>query len=245
MIIAIVPARGGSKGLPHKNSKELAGLSLTAWAIRAGLRANNVDQLILSTDDDEIAQIGHEEGASVWMRPKALATDSASTFEVLTHINTQLVQDGEHCDGIVLLEPTSPLRTPSLVDICIEEYRNSRCRTLVTVCKLERHPANILCVRADKQAHPFIEKPKPEFRRRQDFDHLKQVTGAVYVINPTNLVCEKIMIPPIMTVEMDASLSVSIDTILDFHVAEVALQLSRRAGENYACILNNRVKNSI
>ena len=170
MIIAIVPARGGSKGLPGKNKRQLSGLPLTAWAIRAGVRAKYVDQVILSTDDEGIAEIGHDEGVSVWRRPEQLATDNATTLAVISDIYSKCLAEGINCDGFVLLEPTSPFRTPNLVDTCIQKYLSNECRTVVTVSRLERHPANILNVGQDNFAVPFIKEPKIEFKRRQDFN---------------------------------------------------------------------------
>jgi hypothetical protein len=122
-VLAIIPARGGSKGVPGKNIRELAGKPLIAYSIEAALESEHVDHVVVSTEDEQIAAAAREWGSEVVPRPPELATDTAPTDPVLEHAVTYLEQlDGYRADLIVLLQPTSPLRPPGLIDACIERY---------------------------------------------------------------------------------------------------------------------------
>ena len=110
-ILAIIPARGGSKGLPRKNIRNLLGVPLLAWTIKQAMDCNYIDRVYVSTDSEEIAQVGREFGAQIpELRPKELAEDSSSTADLVNYIIDKLEKQGEAFDYIVLLEPTSPMR---------------------------------------------------------------------------------------------------------------------------------------
>ncbi len=126
-ILAVIPARGGSKRVPGKNIRPFKGQPLLAWSIKAAQFAGQIDKIVLSTDDEEAARIGEEYGAEVFWRPEELATDTASTFDVLKHIySTQCKAINYTPQYIVLLQPTSPLREKDLIpkglsEICSDE----------------------------------------------------------------------------------------------------------------------------
>ncbi|NQT47104.1 MAG: acylneuraminate cytidylyltransferase family protein [Candidatus Omnitrophica bacterium] len=132
MILGVIPARGGSKGIPRKNIKMIAGKPLIAWTIEAAQEATLLDRFVVSTEDEEIEQISKERGAEVIKRPTELATDEASTLSVLQH-TLSLVD----ADAIVLLQPTSPIRNKGRIDACIKEYQQKRADNLATgfICK--------------------------------------------------------------------------------------------------------------
>ena len=117
MILGITPARGGSKGIPRKNIKMITGLPLVAWTIRAAKESKLLSRYIVSTEDDEIAAVSRQHGAEVLPRPAALAADEVLTLDVLRHV----CQDTSS-DIIVLLQATSPVRRPGLIDECIGEF---------------------------------------------------------------------------------------------------------------------------
>lgn len=127
MILCVIPARGGSKGIPGKNIKLLAGKPLIAWSIEAARKAKLVDRTVVSTDDDEIAAVARKYGAEVLKRPPELAQDKSSTLSVLLHVYGHIP-----CDALVLLQPTSPIRRSGLVDECIREFQGAGAGSLAT-----------------------------------------------------------------------------------------------------------------
>lgn len=131
-ILAIIPARGGSKGIPRKNIQQFAGKPLIAWSIEASKKSKLLDMCVVSTEDEEIAKISQKYGAKVLSRPDKLATDEASTISVLQDILTEM-----DADVIVLLQPTSPIRDPDLIDKCITKFLETDADSLATgfICK--------------------------------------------------------------------------------------------------------------
>lgn len=128
MRLAVIPARGGSKGLPGKNIRALNGKPLIAWSIEAALGARAIDRVVVSTDNDEIAAVAKRFGADVLPRPAALATDEATTIAVMMHVAAE-VPDAR---TFVVLQPTSPLRDPGLIDDCIAAYERGQHTNLAT-----------------------------------------------------------------------------------------------------------------
>lgn len=160
MILGLIPARGGSKGLPRKNIKPIAGKPLITWSIEHAQKSKLIDRFVVSTEDKEIGEIAGKYGAEVLQRPAALATDAADTLPVLEHIIREIP-----CDTLVLLQPTSPIRSSGLIDSCIEEFSKKKADSLATgfYCK-------------------YIEYGK-NTKRRQDINGFFYDDGNVYVIN--------------------------------------------------------------
>jgi len=127
MILGVIPARGGSKAIPRKNIKPLLGKPLITWSIEAAQQSQLVDRFVVSTEDDEIADIARAAGAEVLDRPVELASDDATTVAVLQH-----TLDMIKADTIVLLQPTSPIRINGIIDRSIERFLASGCDTLAT-----------------------------------------------------------------------------------------------------------------
>ena len=141
MILGLIPARGGSKGVPKKNIKIIHGKPLIVWSIEKGLRSKLIDKLVVSTDSEEIAQIAKEAGAEVLMRPSELATDTASTQDVMVHTLQHYP-----ADTLVLLQPTSPYRSNGLIDDCINEFLQNDFDSLATgfICDYKEYGRNTL-----------------------------------------------------------------------------------------------------
>lgn len=160
MILGITAARGGSKGIPQKNIKVIAGKPLIAWTIEQAKSSKLLNRYIISTEDREIAEISRKYGAEVLERPVELATDEATTLDVLQHAIEEIP-----CDIVVLLQATSPIRRPGLVDECIKEFIDKGYDSLATgfICK-------------------YVEYAKNELRR-QDIPGFFYDDGNVYVIN--------------------------------------------------------------
>jgi N-acylneuraminate cytidylyltransferase len=132
-VIAVIPARGGSKGIPRKNIKLINGKPLLIWSILSAKNSKYIDKIIVSTEDKEIAAVSTSAGAEVLERPKKYAADFATTIEVLQHA----IKEIPDYDIIILLQPTSPLRTGGLIDEAIERFVKSKADTLATgyICK--------------------------------------------------------------------------------------------------------------
>lgn len=137
MKIAVIPARGGSKGLPGKNIKLLNDKPLIAWSIESALQSKKIDRVIVSTDSDDIKKVAIKFGAEVIDRPAHLSTDEATTISVLEHI----IQEIPTANMIVVLQPTSPLRDDNLIDKCIELYESDNFTNLATGywCKFKEY----------------------------------------------------------------------------------------------------------
>ncbi|OGX27174.1 MAG: hypothetical protein A2787_08605 [Omnitrophica WOR_2 bacterium RIFCSPHIGHO2_01_FULL_48_9] len=130
--LAVIPARGGSKGIPRKNIKMIAGKPLLAWTMEAARQAKLLDRCVVSTEDAEIAQVARTFGCEVIDRPKKLATDTATTLSALQQVLTKI-----DAENVVILQPTSPIRRAGLIDECIREFEKKKCDNLATgfICK--------------------------------------------------------------------------------------------------------------
>lgn len=184
-ILGLIPARGGSKGLPRKNIKPLSGKPLIAWTIEQALASKYLDRVVVSTDDKEIAEISIKYGAEVpFMRPKELARDDSTTSDVILHVLKWFEDVGEKYDYLALLEPTSPLREKNDIDKCIELLiDNEAAKSIVSVSKLESaHPEFNVVI--DKKSG-FIKKVDgtTEFKvlRRQDLPDIYFFDGTIYI----------------------------------------------------------------
>ena len=219
-VLAIIPARGGSKGIPRKNLELLHGKPLVVHAIDTAIKSSSVTRTVLSTDDDEIAQTGLEAGAEVIKRPENLANDTAPTIPVLQHVVDTLKAEGWKADIIVLLEPTSPFRTPEIVDKIISKFQDQKVKSAITVTQLERNPYNIFSVDGD-DAERFIVSSSGQFTRRQQFTHLKRLNGCVYAARESLLATGILVEEPMKVVEMTAEQSINIDTPMDLEIARM------------------------
>lgn len=218
-IIAIVTARGGSKGLPRKNIRQFCGLPLIAWTIRAALECSSIARCIVSTEDAEIKRISLSFGAEVVDRPKKLAGDAVSSFDVVKNVLISLYGKTQFPDYFILLQPTSPLRTAKHLAECIGQFDNRKYQSAISVTPSEHHPYKALKV--DKNClQPLFAKELLNLPRQLLPSAFRQ-NGAIY-LEPTErfLREETFFVPPVMPYLMSASCSVDIDTAMDFHIAE-------------------------
>ena len=169
-ILAVIPARGGSKGLPRKNIRELNGKPLIAWTIEAAKDSRLLDKIVVSTEDQEIAAVSSTFGMPVpFMRPEELASDEATTFSVLEHVVQMLKKQGENYDVIVLLEPTSPLRETNDIDNMIKSFLdNPGLDSLVSIGEIAtEHPLIAKKIR-DGLVVSFFENSSHASRRQDN-----------------------------------------------------------------------------
>jgi CMP-N-acetylneuraminic acid synthetase len=180
-VLAIVPARGGSKGVPGKNLRKLAGRTLLDYTAQAARDSGVIDRIVLSTDSAEIADAGRRAGLDVpFMRPAALAQDDTPMLPVIQHAIDTLAADGWTMDVIVLLQPTSPLRRPAHVRDAVTLLRETKADSVVSVIELPRHLSPDYVMRIDGGAlRPFLDAGA-RVTRRQDARPAYSRDGTVY-----------------------------------------------------------------
>lgn len=189
-ILGVIPARGGSKGIPRKNIMNVAGKPLIAWTIEEALKSKYIDRLILSSDDEEIIQIAMKWGCDApFVRPSELAQDDTPGVAPLLHA----IGEVTGFDYVVLLQPTSPLRTVEDIDGCIELCISQYGDTSVTVTKVEKSPTWMYRVNLDFTMSPYV-NTEFQVKRRQDADELYVLNGAVYVAQCKNLIKRQTLI---------------------------------------------------
>ena len=181
-ILAIIPARGGSKGLPGKNIKEMLGKPLIAWSIEQGLNSKYIDRLIVSTDEQEIAEIAKKFGADVpFLRPKEIAIDEAKTIDVILHAINFVEKNHDLYEILVLLEPTSPLRETNDIDNAIEKLLKTKgAESIVGISKVEGSHPDFLVSLENEFLRPY---KNIDFRvlRRQEIEDLYFYEGSIYI----------------------------------------------------------------
>lgn len=141
--LALIPARGGSKGLPRKNVLPLGGKPLIGWTIESALASDYLDEVLVSTDDEEIAEVATSFGAGVQRRPADLARDHSLVIDTVRHTLAALQRTGKDFDLVVLLQPTSPLRPPRLIDDCLERLVAEGADSVATFSELGEPPERL------------------------------------------------------------------------------------------------------
>ena len=224
MNICVIPARGGSKRIPRKNIKSFCGQPMVAYSIVSALESKIFDHIIVSTDDDEIAEVSLKYGASVpFIRPEEFASDDASLISVVKHAwESHLTSDGNNFDYIVLLQPTSPLRDVFHIKEAIELYFNS-CKsendTLASVYKVDKKNGWLLQSHNNDQYINFCFNVDLSNPQRQKLKPLYLPNGAIFIIRGDSIergIYHKNTIPFVM----DEDDSEDIDTIEDFRIVE-------------------------
>jgi CMP-N-acetylneuraminic acid synthetase len=223
-LLAVIPARGGSKRLPRKNILDLAGKPLIAWTIEAALGSKYIDRVIVSTDDKEIATISKKYGADVpFMRPSELATDEAKSVDVAIHLLEKLKKIREKYDYIILLQPTSPLRTTQNIDDSVELLQARKSDAVISVCKVEHSPlwCNLI---PDDDLSNFLDHSILN-KRSQDLEQYYRLNGAIYLCNAEKLKEEKAFFLKnrCSAYKMNRESSVDIDSRMDFLYASVCI----------------------
>lgn len=219
--LAIIPARGGSKRLPRKNVLNLVEKPLIAWTIEAGMKSNYIDKVIVTSDNDEILSLSQKYGAITIKRPLELASDTATTFDVIEHtINNTSVYD-----YIVLLQPTSPLRNVDHIDKAIELLMTKKSNAVISVCETDHSPLWSNTLPKDGNMSNFI-LTEVKNKRSQDLETYYRLNGAIYICDCKKLLEEKsfILKEKTFAYTMDRQSSVDIDTQEDFNFAKFLIQ---------------------
>ena len=231
-VLAVIPARGGSKGLPGKNIMPLLGKSILAYTVQAAKQALTLDRVILSTDSPEIAEVGKQIGVDVpFLRPDHLATDTSHPAETLKHALEFLEEnDGYHADVVVTLQPTSPLREAKHIDQTVNLLLEDQTMdSVITVEEVVLPPFWMLRPDGTSLKPLMDDGVDYSLKQRQDMDLVFKPNGAVYATR-TQLIREKTLIFSAFSggktgyILMDQISSLEIDTETDFVVIEAVLK---------------------
>lgn len=223
-IFAIIPARGGSKGVKRKNIKLLDGKPLIQYSIDEGKKSKYIDDVYVSTEDEEIAKISKDLGAKVpYLRPESLALDTSSTSEVILDFIEKIEKNLSY-DLVVLLQPTTPLRTVQDIDNAIEKFCQKNYTSLITVAPMP-HPIQYVRKIDDKgflQKYVDYDNKKS---RRQDFEKLYILNGAIYIMTVENYkIYKSFDIKDTGYYLMSSENSADIDNPIDFDIAEAIIK---------------------
>ncbi len=224
-ILAVIPARGGSKGLPGKNIRLLAGKPLLAWTIEAARASGVIDEIVVSTDSPEIAAVATACGcAPPFWRPEELAGDTSPTMAALWHaLDWYAQQQDRRFDLVLLLQPTSPLRQAADILAALELLRQAGVSSVVSVCPVDHHPLWSNTLPPDHSLEHFL---RPEaLRPRQELPPSYRLNGAIYLAR-TDWLRERgsFLGPGAYALVMPRQRSVDIDDATDFLLAEILLK---------------------
>jgi N-acylneuraminate cytidylyltransferase len=226
-ILAIIPARGGSKGVPRKNLKLLAGKPLLQYTIETAQACTSIDQIFFSSENQELVDLACKSGLNVpFLRPDHLAADQSGTLEVLQHVVEELRNRGDVYDAICLLQVTNPFRTPQLVEQAIQRFKEGTFDSLISVLAVphEYNPHWVFEPREDGALAIATGEPTI-IKRRQELPVAFYRDGAIYLMTVNTLMKENSLYGShIGYIESDASRHVNIDTMEDWKNAEELVQ---------------------
>ena len=224
-ILSIIPARGGSKGLPRKNIIDLAGKPLIAWTIDASLNSKYITKTVVSSEDKEILDISTEDGAEIIRRPDNLANDVATSESVVRHAIDYLESVGEQFDIVILLQPTSPLRDSKDIDSAFEIMFDNNSTAIISVFETD----NKILKSFKYGVNGYIEgisNNKYPFMRRQDLPKTYMPNGAIYIVNIDAFrISRGFMTDRTSCYVMPITRSLDIDTELDLRSIERIIKI--------------------
>lgn len=222
-MLAIIAARGGSKGLPGKNIRALGGKPLIAYTIEAAIHANVFERIIVNTDSHEIAKVAEEYGAEIpFLRPEELASDEASSTDVLKHTIEYFAEQGQFYDSIALLQPTSPLRTETHIKEAFGIFRDRNVDSLISFTK-EPHPIFWNKFINEKGLIENVFQDAQMSHGRQSYTPTYVPNGAIYMFKSTVLDQNSLYTENTYGYVMDSRSSIDIDTLEDFEYCEFLL----------------------
>lgn len=234
-ILALIPARGGSKRIPRKNTVRLCGKPLIAYTIEAALEAQRkgiLSRVIVSTDDADIAETARKYGAEVpFIRPAEYSSDTATDTDVCRHAVQELVRQGWQVDVIVILRPTQPLRVVEDIEAAVSRFFKIKCDSVRSLTKAEHHPNWMKVLKGD-YAVPLLKLKKSEEKvRSQDLMPVYRLNGIVDVIDVRNLKTDSLYGKKMSYILIDSFRSADIDTAEDLFVTECKLVYMKKHGK--------------
>lgn len=220
--LAIIPARGGSKRLPNKNILPLAGKPMLLWTVESAIQSKYLDEIILSTDSDDIIKVVENYKIKTIKRPIELASDTAKTVDVVKHVIENI---DKKYDFIVLLQPTSPLRTSNHIDEAIEQLIKLNADAIISVTEVDHSPLWCNILPESLSMENFISEDI-KHKRSQDLPKFYRLNGAIYICKTKKFIEENTFFlkKNVYAYIMDKKSSVDIDEELDFKLAEAMLK---------------------
>jgi CMP-N-acetylneuraminic acid synthetase len=225
-VVALICARGGSKGLPGKNIRPLAGRPLIAWAITQARAVPRIGRIIVSTDSEQIAAVAREAGAEVpFLRPEELARDDSPEWLVWRHALSYLKESsGAYPDALIAVPATAPLRSPADLENCLEEFAKGGADIVFTVTDAHRSPYFSMVKRNSDGTIGLVIPPEGPVFRRQDAPVVYDITPVAYVARPEYVMTRTGLFEGrARVVHIPPERAVDIDTLLDFKIAECLL----------------------
>lgn len=234
-ILSIIPARGGSKGIPGKNIRDFAGKPLIAHSIEASLQCALVGKTVVSTDDEEIAAVAEAHGAEVIKRPAELAKDTSLVIDAIRHAIRCVEQQGEEVDFVMLLEPTSPVRRAEDIEKCLHVLLEDKADSVATFTSSDVSPNRLWRV-SDDTVEPYIAGAVP-WLPRQKQPKAYELTGQIYALSKKILYDNDdaiaLLLGRIFPVITPRETALDIDTELDFMIAEKIMEhIGRQSGSD-------------
>ena len=219
--LAVIPARGGSKRLPRKNTLELNGLPVISYTISAAKQSTYIDCILVTSEDAEILSISQDAGVEIIRRPAELASDTTTTIDVIEHA----IKNSEHFDYIVLLQPTSPLRTAEHIDEAIKLLDAKKADAIASVCEVDHNPLWANTLDSSLSMSGFINESIHN-KRSQDLETHYRLNGAIYICSTDRLLSEKrfLISNDIYAYTMSKETSIDIDERIDLLRCEYLLQ---------------------
>lgn len=232
-VVALICARGGSKGLPSKNIRPLAGRPLIAWSIVQARAVRRIGRIIVSTDSEQIAQVARDAGAEVpFMRPADLARDDSPEWLTWRHALHYLRESGgAYPDALIVVPATAPLRASADLENCLDEYEKGGADAVITVTDAHRSPYFNMVKRHGDGTVGLVIPPQGAIFRRQDAPVVYDMTTVAYVARPEFVMTRNgILDGRVRQVHIPAERALDIDTLLDFRIAE--------------CLVSNQLESS-
>jgi CMP-N-acetylneuraminic acid synthetase len=220
--LAIIPARGGSKRLPNKNILPLAGKPMLLWTVESAMQSKYLDEIILSTDSDDIIKVVENYKIKTIKRPLELASDNAKTVDAVKHVIENI---DKKYDFIVLLQPTSPLRTSKHIDKAIEQLIKLNADAVISVTEVDHSPLWCNILPESLSMENFISEDI-KHKRSQELPKFYRLNGAIYICKTEKLIEENTFFlkKNVYAYIMDKKSSIDIDEELDFKLAEIILK---------------------
>ena len=224
-VVAVVPARGGSKGIPGKNTVELGGRPLLVWTVDAALRSGVCDRVIVSSDDEEILTVAERAGAERWLRDVGLGDDHVHAVHPVLEVVEALGQRGEHPGLVLMLLPTSPFRSPEHIAEAVALYRKTRPPSVISVTRLDKQLIHLRNMSESGVLEPFA--PFDQLTaQRQEQSPLFGLNGSIYVADAAQLLSSRTFhVPGAIGYEMATQASIDINEPEDLQYARTVLAL--------------------
>lgn len=228
-ILAIIPARGGSKGMPGKNIKHLGGKPLLAYTVEAAKQSKLINRLIVSSEDEDIIEVARNLGVEVpFKRPEHLAEDQSGSVEVVQHAVEYMEEQGEYYDAVLLLQVTSPFREEGFIDKAIEKFIKSQADALVSVLPVPQEYNPHWVFEADKYDNLKISTGEEEIiKRRQDLPRAFFREGSIYITKTECIKNGSFFGQKLTYIESNPELYVNIDTMEDWEKAKEMIRKIR------------------